>query len=123
MTEAAEYIQRPEECNGAIVAIKDSLYVLSGKWKIPLIVALKHGAKRFKDIQRYLDGITPKILSKELKELELNGFITRTVFNTIPVTVTYELTPYAASLDDIINELRLWGVSHRKHIVEMRKAE
>ena len=69
-----------EECTGGVAAIRDALYVLNGKWKLPLIFTLSEGPKRFKDIQRSLGDITPKILSKELKELELNEFVIRNVY-------------------------------------------
>ena len=108
----------PEACNAAISSVKDALYVLSGKWKLPLIVALIQGAKRFNDIQRSLDGITPKILSKELRELELNDFVVRRVEPTVPVTVIYELTEYSKSLDKIITELKEWGHQHRERIIK-----
>ena len=93
------------------------MYVLSGKWKLPIIVALSSGPHRFKDLQRLLEEITPKILSKELKELELNEFVTRTVYATSPVTVEYALTKYSSSLDNIIEELREWGIQHRKRMM------
>jgi DNA-binding HxlR family transcriptional regulator len=113
----------PEACNASVMAVKDALYVLNGKWKLPLIVVLSNGAKRFNDIQRSLDGITPKILSKELRELEMNEFVTRTVFPTVPVSVMYELTPYSRSLDKVVTELKNWGIQHRERIVNgMRKS-
>jgi len=112
----------PEACKASVNAVRDTLYVLSGKWKLPLIVSLTNGPMRFKDIQRALGEITPKILSKELRELELNEFVKRTVFPTTPVTITYELTAYSQSLDKVIVELRNWGLEHRKHIRQsMRK--
>jgi DNA-binding HxlR family transcriptional regulator len=112
-----------ETCNASITAVKDALYVLNGKWKLPLIVALSTGPKRFNDIQRSLDGITPKILSKELRELEMNEFVVRSVVPTIPVSVLYELTPYSKSLEKVIEELRLWGIQHRERIIKgMRKS-
>jgi DNA-binding HxlR family transcriptional regulator len=112
-----------ESCNAGVNAVKDALYALNGKWKLPLIVSLSTGPKRFKELQRDLENITPKILSKELKELELNGFVERKVFNTTPVTVTYELTPYSNTLGNVVNELKIWGEQHRVHIKSMRKAE
>ncbi|WP_158799138.1 helix-turn-helix domain-containing protein [Pedobacter sp. L105] len=108
-------------CNGAIHAVKDALYVLNGKWKLPLIVSLMDGPKRFNEIQRALGEITPKILSKELRELELNEFVLRKVFSTVPVTVTYELTPYSGSLSKVLEELRNWGTEHRERIVTSRR--
>jgi DNA-binding HxlR family transcriptional regulator len=111
-------VHAAKTCTASIKAVKDALYVLNGKWKLPMIVALLNGPTRFKEIQRVLGTITPKILSKELKELELNGFVERKVFNTTPVTVTYELTPYSSTLKNVLNELRIWGEQHRKHITE-----
>lgn len=115
------YIHTPETCNASINAVRDTLYVLNGKWKLPLIVALQNGPMRFNDIQRALGDITPKILSKELRELELNEFLTRSVESTRPVTVTYQLAEYSRSLNSVIDELRNWGIQHRERIVASRK--
>lgn len=109
------------ECRAAASSIRDALYVLNGKWKLPLIVTLADGPLRFNDIQRALSGITPKILSKELKELELNEFVKRNVFLTTPVTVTYEATPYSQTLGPVLEELQKWGRQHRERIVASRR--
>lgn len=106
-----------EACKASIVAVRDTLYVLSGKWKLPIIIALSTGPKRFKELLRSIGDITPKILSKELKELEMNDFVTRTVYATSPVTVEYALTKYSQSLNRIIDEMREWGLQHRKRIM------
>jgi DNA-binding HxlR family transcriptional regulator len=84
---------------------------------LPIIVALSSSPLRFKDLQRSLEDITPKILSKELKELELNEFVTRTVYATSPVTVEYALTKYSESLDSIIEKMREWGLQHRRRMM------
>lgn len=112
-----------QTCKASITGVRDALYVLNGKWKLPLIVALSSGPLRFKDIQRSLGDITPKILSKELKELELNEFVVRKVYSTTPVTVTYQVTPYSQSLDKVLKELKAWGIQHRQRIVASRKAK
>ena len=111
-----------EECARALSAIRDTLYVLGGKWKLPIISALLERPLRFKELQKTLEGITPKILSKELKELELNEFVTRTVYATSPVTVEYELTPYSHTLQKVLLELRDWGLQHRKKLRDCSKA-
>lgn len=116
-------IHNLETCNISLNAVKDALYVLNGKWKLPLIITLESGPKRFNEIQKSLGDITPKILSKELKDLELNEFVIRKVFPTTPVTVTYELTTYSSSLEKVINELRNWGLQHRERLVANRKAQ
>jgi len=120
-TTEQEIVHSSEACQASVGAVKDALYVLSGKWKLPLIIALSSGPKRFNELQKVLGEITPKILSKELKELELNEFVERKVYATTPVTVTYELTPYSRSLDKVMNELRDWGMQHRKKIIASRR--
>lgn len=106
-----------EACNQSIVEVRDALYVLNGKWKLPLIVSLLTGPRRFNEIQRELNGITPKVLSKELRELEQNEFVTRKVYNTVPVSVIYELTEYSKCLDNVIEALRAFGQQHRERII------
>ena len=108
-------------CAEGVTGIRDALYVLNGKWKLPLIFALTEGPARFKDIQRTVGDITAKVLSKELKDLELNEFVIRTVLPTTPVTVSYELTPYSLSLHKVIKELKDWGIQHRQRIIASRK--
>lgn len=103
-----------ESCEQSIAEVRDALFVLSGKWKIPLVISLLAGPKRFNEIRRELKDISPKVLSKELRKMELNEFVTRKVFNTIPVTVIYELTEYSQCLDGLIEALRTFGQLHSK---------
>lgn len=109
-------------CNRALAAVRDSLYVIGGKWKLPIIITLMEGPLRFRELQRALDGITPKVLSKELKDLELNAFVVRTVYDTTPVTVEYRLSEYSKTLKPVLNSLRIWGEQHREHIRSQAKA-
>jgi len=104
--------------NNELLAAKDTIAVLSGKWKIQIITTLFcGGALQFMEIIRIVDGIGPKMLSKELQDLEANLLITKTVLDTRPVTVKYELTPHGCSLERIINEMRLWGLEHRRVVI------
>jgi len=116
------HIQSKEVCEQSLKAVKDALYALNGKWKLQIIVALTTGPLRFKELQRALDGITPKILSKELKELELNEFVERSVYATVPVTVEYKLTAYSDTLEKVIIALRDWGLQHRQRIFAKSKS-
>ncbi|WP_316804573.1 helix-turn-helix domain-containing protein [Pedobacter nototheniae] len=120
MRKGKEYHNK-ETCTASLNAVKDALYVLNGKWKLPLIISLQDGPKRFNEIQKSLGEITPKILSKELKDLELNEFVVRQVFSTTPVTITYELTLYSETLEKVIEELRNWGLQHRERLVTNRR--
>jgi DNA-binding HxlR family transcriptional regulator len=99
-------------------ALQDTLYVLGGKWKIPIINAVCNGNKRFRDIQRAIPGITTRMLSKELRDMELNKIIKRTVHPGPPVLIEYESTPYCKTFSGIILEMIKWGKQHRKVIRE-----
>lgn len=101
-----------------IMAVHDAMDVLNGKWKISIIATLcYYNKRRFSDILRDLNGISNKMLSKELKELEMNKLVRRTVLETHPITVRYELTEYGRTLRTIIKNLTHWGTEHRKEII------
>lgn len=100
-----------------ILALKDALALLSGKWKFCILLNLYNtGTMRFKDLMESSHGITPKVLSKELQELEENLLITRTVNNTKPVTVSYALTENAIATQPVINALIDFGMKLRTNI-------
>ncbi|HYI78260.1 MAG TPA: helix-turn-helix domain-containing protein [Chryseolinea sp.] len=105
------------QCEKAILPVRDALDVLNGKWKLQIILALTFSNLRFKEMQRQIHGITAKMLSKELKELEVNQLVKRTVYDSIPVTVEYALTPYGRTLKKVILELGSWGKKHREKIM------
>lgn len=104
-------------CTAFILALQDTVNVIHGKWKLRIIGVLLFGKRRFKDLQRDIPGITPRMLSKELKELELNGVVKRTVFDTIPVSVEYELTKSGKSLNEVLDPMIKWGLQHRKNVI------
>ncbi len=104
-------------CMGALLPVRDALEVLSGRWKLPILIALSDRPKRFKEISKDLDGITDKMLSKELKNLEINKLVIRTVYDTFPPTVEYRRTEHSKSLVNVILALKDWGDLHRKEII------
>ena len=110
--------ERPSEaqCQATLSSISDALYVIGGKWKLGIIVELREGHKRFNEMQRTIEGISAKVLSAELKDLELNGFVRRNVFTGTPVVVEYELTPYCETLNDVLHALSSWGAMHRETV-------
>jgi len=105
------------ECKNMILPVRDALDVLNGKWKLPIIIALTFGKKRFNEMAKEIPNITSRMLSKELRELEMHHLVKRTVYDAIPVIVEYSLTEYGESLDSVINELRKWGSKHRKKMI------
>ena len=96
------------------LALTDTMNVVSGKWKLPIIAALFYQKNRFKDLLESLEGITPRMLSKELKELEINGMIERTVTKHPPVLVAYTLTESGKTIITVIDAMIDWGLLHRK---------
>jgi DNA-binding HxlR family transcriptional regulator len=106
-----------ETCTKAILPVRDALDVLRGKWKLQILISLSFGNKRFGQMASEIPNISDRMLSKELKELEINQLISRTVHDTTPVTVEYGMTPYGHSLEKVIQALHSWGVRHRKRII------
>jgi DNA-binding HxlR family transcriptional regulator len=97
-----------------VLAVQDTLNAFQGKWKMPIIGTLLFGKKRFKEIEREITKITPRMLSQELKDLEVNGIVSRSVYNTTPVTVEYELTDSGKELHHVLEAMIEWGLQHRR---------
>lgn len=100
-----------------VLAINDTLNVVSGKWKLPIIASLLYGKKRYKDIQDNIEKITPRMLSKELKELEINGVVKRTVYDSTPVRIEYTLTESGEKITKVLDAMVDWGIGHRESVV------
>ncbi|NHN25262.1 helix-turn-helix transcriptional regulator [Flavobacterium jejuense] len=109
--------QKEEVCQHKMLVTRDVLEVIQGKWRIPIIVALTFGNKRFGELQRDIVDISPKMLSQELKVLETNKIIKRKLYDSMPVTVEYSLTPLGLSMKKLLDEILDWGVHFRKEII------
>jgi len=92
--------------------IQNTLSVINGKWKLPILLSMYSGISRFRDLQRNIPNITTRVLSKELKDLETNKLIARIVHDTYPVSIEYKLTPHSHSLTPIVDEMIKWGKLH-----------
>jgi DNA-binding HxlR family transcriptional regulator len=115
---------RSPQCLKALPAIDDALYVIGGKWKLRIIIALSGGNRRFNDLQRTVEGISARVLSSELKDLEQNGFLNRVVYaEASPVLVEYKLTDYADTLEDVVRSLHNWGTAHKQNIMHRSKEQ
>ena len=109
----------PEQCNEAILALRDSLEILGGKWKLMILLYLvikSNDRNCFMGILRGIPGISGKMLSQELKDLEINKLVRRVTHNTRPVTVEYAVTEYGRLSIPVAEQLLQWGLSHRKVI-------
>lgn len=109
-----------EECTKVLLAVSDALYVIGGKWKLMIIIAMARGNSRFTELQRQVTGISARVLSSELKELEANGSIVKKVTSGYPVTIEYELLPYSQTLEELVEAMTKWGMQHREKIKKER---
>ena len=106
-----------EQCTKNLAAAEDALYVLGGKWTLRVVISLLSGNTRFNELQRTIKGISARVLSGELKDLEINGLVKRVVLaDQKPVVVEYLPTEYSKTLEDIISTLADWGEKHKKKI-------
>ena len=101
-----------------ILALNDTLSIISGKWKLPIVASLLRGKRRFKDLQENIAKITPRMLSKELKELEINGIVERKVYDQTPVLIEYTLTESGQNITSVINAMIDWGITHRAEVMK-----
>lgn len=105
-------------CLETVKPVRDALDVINGKWKLPIIISVGVGNERFTDIQESIPGITPKVLAKELKDLEQHQLIKRVVIDDYPVKILYKPEPYSDTLTPVIYALKDWGINHRKKLFE-----
>ncbi|MDT0678777.1 winged helix-turn-helix transcriptional regulator [Autumnicola musiva] len=98
--------------NEKVKAIQDTMFVLGGKWKLPIILSIHDGNKRFNEISKSIPKITNRVLSRELKHLEENLLITRTVIDEYPVRIDYEVTKYCFSIEKVVKPMEDWGKNH-----------
>jgi len=109
----------PPGCKVSITGLKDVQDIMGGKWKYRIVAALYFvGKMRFMDLKRHIDDVAPKVLSKELKDLEMNQLVTRTVCSTKPITVEYALTALGESMQGFIQSMADWGVQYRHTVIK-----
>jgi DNA-binding HxlR family transcriptional regulator len=113
---SGEILSDPRNQKEEIQALQDTMYVMGGKWRLMIINSICNGNRRFRDIQRSIPGITTRMLSRELKDMEANKLIKRTVKPSTPVLVEYSETDYCLSFGAIILEMIRWGKQHREKI-------
>lgn len=92
--------------------VEATLTVIGGRWKVLILRELMTGPKRFGQLHRALAGITQKMLTQQLREMERNGILTRTVYPQIPPRVEYALTDLGKSLRPVLAAMHRWGVRH-----------
>jgi len=99
-----------ENRDRATCAVETTLAVIGGRWKVLIIRELFPGVKRFGELHRALQGITQKMLTQQLREMEQDGLVYRQVYLQVPPKVEYSLTPLGETLKPILNSMHEWGV-------------
>jgi DNA-binding HxlR family transcriptional regulator len=87
-----------------------TLAVIGGRWKVLILYQLFQGVKRFSELQRAIKGVTQKMLTQQLRELERDGIVQRTVYPQVPPKVEYQLTPLGRTLAPVVEEMCKWGL-------------
>lgn len=99
------------ECS-SINPVNTTLRVVGGKWKPLILWHLSHGTKRFSELQKELPGVTQKMITQQLRELEMDGLVNRKVYPVVPPKVEYSLTDYGETLAPVLTEMAKWGEKH-----------
>lgn len=103
------------------IGVEATMEVIGGKWKPIILCNLRHGALRPSDLERKIPSISQKMLIQQLRELEADNIVTRTVYHEVPPKVEYSLSEYGQSLGDVLDILCLWGESHVNNLVSQGK--
>ncbi|MFI2378782.1 winged helix-turn-helix transcriptional regulator [Streptomyces sp. NPDC018964] len=112
----------PQVVNAHACPVREVLDRVSGKWSVQILVAAAHGPIRFTELERGIEGISRRMLTLTLRNLERDGLVSRTVHATVPPKVEYALTPVARELHETLLRLTDWAERHRVHIAESRAA-
>ncbi len=99
------------------LTIQDTLFTIGGKWRFPIVYTLCNGPKRFNEITRDLGGISPKMLTAELKELEIHQILIREVVENEKVQIIYRLTEHAETLRPLFEAMYKWGKIHKGYLI------
>lgn len=98
-------------------ALQDTIYVIGGKWKLPILFAIGSGKKRFLDIKRNIPGISTRMLSLNLKEMEVNKLVKRLAYEDTREVIEYEFSEHAKDYIKLMKDMIEWGKEHRKVII------
>lgn len=96
------------------------LDLIAGKWSLLVVYALRRGPARYSELQRAVDGISQKMLTQTLRELERDGLVTRTVYPVVPPHTEYRLTGLGRSLQDIAYRMGQWAEQNMHEVLQAR---
>lgn len=94
--------------------VETTLTMISDKWKVLILRDLLTGTKRFGELKKSLTGVSQKVLTSQLREMEENGLVERNAYPEVPPRVEYSLTPLGRSLQPIMDAMRVWGEQYKQ---------
>jgi DNA-binding HxlR family transcriptional regulator len=95
---------------------------IADKWTVLIVGRLATSKRRFGELRREIAGISPKVLTQKLRELERDGIITRRVYASVPPKVVYSLTPLGHTLVGLLDAIRVWSETHIEAVLEAQQA-
>ncbi|WP_072481169.1 winged helix-turn-helix transcriptional regulator [Amycolatopsis australiensis] len=122
MTHYVESSGLPADVYSAKCPTREVLDHIAGKWTVLIVDALAERTLRYTELRRRIEGISQKMLTQTLRQLEADGFVTRTAYPTVPPQVEYTLTPLGHSLRSPIAALREWVEAHINDIERARQS-
>jgi DNA-binding HxlR family transcriptional regulator len=109
------------ECTQAMLPVHEVLAQISGKWTILVVQVLSAGPRRFSEIKRHIDGVSQKMLTATLRDLEKDGFVSRKVTPSIPPRVDYALTEMGRELQEPLRVIGNWAHANRHRVEDARE--
>jgi len=101
--------------------IMATIAMISDKWKVLIICKLKNGTMRFNELLRALQGVTQRVLTHQLRELEADGLVSRKIYAEVPPRVEYSLTELGKTLVPVLGKLEIWAQEHASELLDARR--
>lgn len=122
MVTAVKKCNPQDEIEAFACPVAFTVDVIGGKWKSLILFHLMSGTKRFNELRRLIPDITQRMLTLQLRELEIDGVIHREIYREVPPKVEYSLTELGNSLAPLVSAMREWGAVHERKILELRRS-
>ncbi|MCF7521618.1 helix-turn-helix transcriptional regulator [Neisseria sp. ZJ106] len=110
-----------EHAHSSCYPVVNTLNIIGGKWKVLILYYLNGETRRFNELQRLLAGITQRMLTLQLRELENDGIVHREVYPQIPPKVEYSLTEFGKTLIPVIDAIHAWGIQYAEECIKHKK--
>ena len=121
MATTPEHATFPVSDDETLRALQDAVGVLTAKWSVVVLARLAEGTHRFNELLRQIDGVSRRMLSATLRQLERDGLVERHVYARVPARVEYELSPVGANLLDALVPLAGWSLEHQVAVTNARE--